>query len=283
MYGNEYMMRRPLGVAVKSLLIANAAVFLVEFLLRPYFVSRGIPGLAYYFGLHSTGSVFRLLWQPVTYLFLHADFWHILFNMLGLFFLGVEVESVLGARRFLQLYFLCGILGGIGWLLLSGHSQAVCIGASGAVLGVAGAFAGMFPQRRITMLVYFVFPVTMTALTMALVFAGFSLLMMVFGRDGGVAHAAHLAGGIAGFIYGKNLRRQGFRRRSTSVRNLSGFFSDLRARYRRSRYRVVSMDDRPVDQRQVDAVLDKIRHHGINSLTGEEKSLLDRASRKNKN
>jgi membrane associated rhomboid family serine protease len=276
MYGNGYMMRRPLGPAVKLLLIINVAVFLVQFLLTPTSFGQFLPA---YFGLHRIGVLHGMLWQPVTYMFLHGGFMHLLVNMLGLYFLGPEVESILGKRRFMQLYLFCGVLGGLGWMVLSGLN-AVCVGASGAVLGIAGTFAGMFPQRRITMLIYFVIPVTMTAITMAMVYAGITLFMLVFGRGGDVAHAAHLFGGLAGFLYGKNLRIGVVRRGSGRGKGLAALFYDLRARYRRGKYRVMTMDPEPVDQRRVNAVLDKISRQGLGSLTRAEKDVLDRASRK---
>ena len=108
------------------------------------------------------------LWRGVTYIFLHGGHWHIIVNMLILFMFGREMEFELGTRRFLSLYLGCGILAGVGWIIISGNSAVYCLGASGAVFGVIGAFAAMFPHRKITLLIFFVLPVTMTARTMAI-------------------------------------------------------------------------------------------------------------------
>ena len=286
MFNSGYF-QRPMGRIVKNLMIVNAAVFVVGFVLdrqSPF----GIGVFSYTFGLSWDGLLHGMFWQPASYMFLHGSLMHLVFNMLGLYFMGTDVEALLGSRRFIVLYLLSGVLGGLGWLLLSAGEGAICVGASAAVFGVVGAFAGMFPNRRITMLVYFVLPVTMTALTLALVFAGISIVMMVLGGDG-VAHSAHLAGLAAGYWYGRNIKLiAGSRRGNVGYGGYGASYgspggkwslSDLKARYRRSRFRVFSKDDAPVDWGRVDAVLDKIRLRGVNSLTREEKDVLDCASR----
>ena len=123
----------------------------------------------------------------------------------------------------------------------------------------------------------------MTALTLALVFVGGSFLMLVLGNDGGVAHAAHLGGAVVGYVYGRSIGGK-----SGYAGGVGGgvwvrskwSLSNLKALYRRSRYKVLSNDDLPsVNWAEVDAILDKIRHRGVNGLTREEKEILDRASR----
>ncbi len=115
----------------------------------------------------------------------------------------------------------------------------------------------------------------MSARTLAIAFGLISLLMLRV-DGGGIAHAAHLAGGLAGYFYGRQLvRRNPFTFKG--IRRLS--ISDIRAWWRRRRYKLMVDDNEPVDWERVDRILDKIRAHGVNSLTVEEKSLLDRASR----
>jgi len=290
MFSSGYF-RRPMGHVIKNLMIINAAVFVIGSVIDHQTMDAvtRVGMFSSTFGLERTGVLHGMIWQPVTYMFLHGSFMHLVFNMLGLYFLGTEVEAALGPRRFIQLYMTCGVLGGIGWLLISSVSGIPCVGASAAVYGVVGAFAGMFPKRRITMLVYFVLPVTMTALTLALVFAGMSMLMMLLGGEG-VAHSAHLVGLAAGYWYGRNGNFSVGSRGSNA--GYGGYnanygsskkkwsLSDLKARYRRSKFRVLPQDDVPVDWGRVNAVLDKIKLRGINSLTTEEKNILDRASRR---
>jgi membrane associated rhomboid family serine protease len=282
-------MRRAIGRGVKQLLIINAAVFVLGFLADPHaaFNPHDIGLLARVFGLERGDVLHGMVWQLVTYMFLHGSLLHIILNMMVLYFLGTDIESALGTKRFVYLYLGCGVLGGIGWLLLSGGGGSTCVGASGAVFGIVGAFAGMFPKRRLTVLVYFVIPVTMTALTLAIVFVVISLVMLFFG-GGEVAHAAHLAGLAGGYYYGKYFAGAvgysggyggGFGG-SFRSQGAKWSWSDLKAKYRRSRYKVMPKNDEvPVDWAEVDAILDKIRFRGVNGLTREEKEVLDRAGR----
>lgn len=227
------------------------------------------------------------LWQPVTYMFLHGGFWHLLLNMLGLFFLGPETERALGSRRFVRLYLACGLLGGLGWLLISGQ-QGICVGASGAVLGILAAFAALFPDRPITLLIFFVLPVTMRARTMALGF-GLVTLLMMFSQPGHVAHAAHLVGGLAGWLYVALV----FNRVGPGIAwDPRRWWHEARWRWERRNFKVVSRSDNlwndpseppadaPPPAEDVDAVLEKISRYGLNSLTDSEREILQRASRR---
>ncbi len=140
------------------------------------------------------------------------------------------------------------------------------------------AFAALFPHRKITLLLFFVFPVTTSARTLAIVFGVGSLLMLRI-DGGGVAHAAHLAGGIAGYLYGRQI--VGDVQYGPGGHN-GWSLSSLKAWFRRRRYTVISDAQEPLDWDDVDAVLDKIRLQGVNSLTRKEKDLLDRASRESR-
>ena len=226
------------------------------------------------FGLSRTGIRMGRIWQLATYVFLHGGLFHLLINMLVLYMFGREMEQVLGQWRLVWLYAGCGVVGGLGWLLLSGSAPALCIGASGAVFGITGAFAALFPDRRITLLVLFVLPVTMTARTMAIVFGLATVAFLVIG-EGNIAHAAHLAGGVAGYAYGLRLLRQGFTEQSgpfgwrrsagtpTSSRTIEAWFRE---------------EDMP-DRDEIDRILEKVSSEGLASLSGREKKMLDRASR----
>jgi len=266
-----HLASRGIGSMTKALLIITVGVFVLVW---------STPGGAFerVFGLSRIGLAEGKLWQVVSYMFLHGSFMHLLGNMLGLYFFGTELEQRLGSRRFLLLYLGCGLLGGLGWLMLSGRGGGVCIGASGAVLGMVGTFAALYPRRQLTLLVFYVLPVTLTARTLALVIGGISLLFL--GSDaGGIAHAAHLAGGIAGYVYGLHLSDHGL---GGVNWRLDRMLSDWMARRRRTRFRVVSKStvDEPVDWQAVDRILVKVRATGMQSLTAAERDLLDRASRK---
>jgi membrane associated rhomboid family serine protease len=264
--------------AVAVLLLVTCLAFLLQ-----AWAERFIgPGVRPLFALSSWGLLRGMIWQPLTYLLLHGGFGHLLFNMLGLFFLGPEAERELGTRRFVTLYLMAGVLGGLGWILFdalqgwaAGGPPGFCIGASGAVLGVVGAFAALFPERRITLLLFFVLPVSMTARTMGIGFAAISLYIMLLGDRGGVAHAAHLFGLLAGYLYG---RRQRFRPapapRSPSTARGRWF----RAGGRGPADVLPFPTAQPPDAAEVDRILDKISTRGMGSLTARERETLDRAS-----
>lgn len=264
--------------AVTIILIVTVAAFVVQLLAVNVFRWSGVEDI---FGLSEAGVVHGRIWQFVTYIFLHSrvNLLHILFNMLGLCFMGPEVERALGTRRFLLLYLVCGILGGAGWLLLSFKAGGLCIGASGAVFGILGAFAALYPHRSITLLLFFVLPVTMKARVLAIVFGLVSLVMMFVYEAGGVAHSAHLAGGLAGYLYAARLARtQAFglydRYADDDNSGWRGWLRGLGARMRAARRGRLEPD--PVE---VDRILEKVAESGLNSLTRRERDTLDRASR----
>jgi membrane associated rhomboid family serine protease len=282
-FGGGGMTPGGIGPLTRRLLFITVGIFVVQFLLWP---RTGVAdtSVGRVFGLSWHGVRTGMLWQLVTYSFLHGDFWHLFGNMLGLYFFGTEIEQRLGSRRFLLLYLGCGVLGGAGWLLLSAGAGAICIGASASVFGVLGTFAAFYPNRQITLLLFFVLPVTLTARTLILIAGGVSLLLLR-SDAGGIAHAAHLAGGAAGYIYGLRMANDGAYGGRWSldraVWQLSRLFADWRAHLRRGRFRVMQdeADDAPVDWQEVDRILLKVRALGMGALTKRERDVLDRASR----
>lgn len=276
-YRNSYSFASGLTPAVRYLLIGTVAAFLVQGM------ADRLTGGAFtaVFSLSLSGFLSLMLWQPVTYLFLHGGFWHLILNMLGLFFFGPETERAIGMRRFLVLYFACGILAGVGWVLISGAPASHCLGASGAIFGVLGAFAGLFPQKPVTLLVFFVIPVSLRARTLALILGLFSLLAII-SQPGQIAYAAHLVGGLAGYLYGANAGRGVW---SLDPRR---WWSDLRWRWQRRKFKVLRGSGRdwetetaaPPSSQEVDEVLAKISKWGLARLTPRDRDILARASRK---
>jgi membrane associated rhomboid family serine protease len=191
--------------AVKALIAINVLVF----------VLMGVsPGLAdfvdSFFGLSGRGVAKGMIWQFVTYQFVHAGFFHLLVNMLGLWFAGNILERIFGPRRFVIFYLLCGIAGGLLQIVLSPWLSVV-VGASGAVCGLVAAFSTMFPQMPVTALLFFVIPVRMRAMWLGIIVAGVSLFLLITGWFGDIGNAAHLGGAIAGFGLVKyNRRRERF-------------------------------------------------------------------------
>jgi membrane associated rhomboid family serine protease len=218
------------------------------------------------------------VWQLATYLFVHGGLWHLLMNMLWLLVFGPDTERTLGSGRFLRLYAVCGLIAGLGWIAITALPRGVparCVGASGAVFGILGAYAALFPDRPVTLLLFFVFPVTLRARTLALL-AGAVAFVSLLGNPGGIAHAAHLAGGVAGAAYGLRARRRALH---------LGFAGGQPAAARRHRVawwrwpRRPAEPDIPPTVEEVDRILDKVGERGLRSLTREERRTLESASR----
>ena len=192
--------------ATVVLIIINALVFIVQVgVLRTTFVNQ-------YLALSLDGLYHGRVWQFFTYQFLHSTPWpwHLLLNCWALFVFGREVERSLGTRRFLVLYFVSGIVGGLFQefvaLIWPQYFGSAVVGASAGIFGVVSAFAMLFPERQLTMLLLFVIPVNMRAKYLLLI----NLLITALGISvpqsqllqkllgGHVAHAAHFGGMLAG-------------------------------------------------------------------------------------
>lgn len=188
-------MQNRLTDVVKNLLIINVLVFLCAHVLPS---KDFIPDLAFY---HNRFDEFKP-YQIVTYMFDHAGFRHLIFNMLGLFFLGPFVEKFLGAKRFLILYLTCGFVAlasHYAWqtyLLKNGIAVGPVVGASGCVYGVLIAFAVLFPNVKLMLLFP---PIPIKARYLAIGLIALDIFQQVANRPGdNVAHIAHLGGAFTG-------------------------------------------------------------------------------------
>ena len=241
------------------------------------------------------------VWTFVTHLFVHGSVFHLVGNLLGIFFVGRSLQSLLGARHFLYIYFLSGFAGGAlqlgaNWLMHADPATPI-IGASGAGFGIFLGLAVMLPQEVVTALVYFVIPVRIKMWNLArialLLTVAFGVWEFIAARNGDseavqVAHFAHLGGALMGWYlvsllgYGgpamsyEKLWNEGESRRQN--REMAGV---------KQRRRVVDLDEpdtfivppantREFIEREIDPILDKIAAHGIGSLTDEERLVLER-------
>ena len=189
---------------VANLLIINILVFLAEILL-PGRISNALLE----FGALSfwKGGDFHI-WQPLTYMFLHANFGHIFFNMFALWMFGRTLEYELGSKRFLTYYMVCGVGAGVlqllvGWLEYRYGNVGMMalmvptVGASGAVFGLLLAFGVMHPNAVIMLLIP---PIPMKAKWFVVVYGVIELFFGISGRMDGVAHFAHVGGMLWGFL-----------------------------------------------------------------------------------
>lgn len=218
------MSRMMRASVVKTLIFVNVGVYILELVARATGNFELVLGL---FGMvpeFITSKFF--LWQFLTAMFLHSDFFHILFNMLGLFFFGPDLEWMWGSKRFLGVYMIIGVLANLFAYLLNVHSTGVTLGASGAIFAVLGAYAAMYPDRQ---LIFMIFPIK--AKWLVLFYFIFSLLGTAgLEGNGGTAYAVHLAGIVLGVLYVK-LRWEAV---SSFFRNL---VPGIRLWYLRRKYR----------------------------------------------
>ena len=268
---------------VKGLIIANIGVFILQ----------GALGVLFTMNYLAFTPAFILFkpWTVITYMFAHGGFWHIAMNMLALFFFGPPLEARWGSREFLKFYLICG-LGGAALSFLFAYGSPI-IGASAAVYGIMLAFAMNWPDAPIY--IYAIFPVK--AKYLVGVMGMLSFFAMFQGGGDNIAHAAHLGGFAAGFLYLK-------------FSGPTGPISRLKKSFSRRRMKVVNVDEHrapaatglgyrapgttgtaPPRRRgataeeekllnELDRVLEKISTQGMSSLTAAERKLLDEVSRR---
>ena len=198
---------------IKKLMILMGAMFLLQELVSGMIVIflGLVPGLVWhkYF-----------LWQLGTYIFLHGDLSHILFNLLALWMFGGELETSWGSKKFLVYFFFCGVGAAmvtvVCTLLFTPEYQSIpVIGASGAIYGLLLAFGWLFPNRQIYL--YFLFPIP--AKYFVIIFGFLEFFYFSRGGGGGISHLTHLGGLLFGMIYmaypavRQRIRREYYRRK----------------------------------------------------------------------
>lgn len=252
---------------VKFLITANLVVFGIEMLC--YALPRETNAYYYlmeYFTLQPD-RVFQnfWIWQLVTSAFMHDlhDIFHILFNLLTLFFFGNIVENYYGTKRFLIFYFLAAVFASLVYSIFHFFigPKTYMLGASGAIMGVLVASACLVPQA--TVFFYFFFPMKLSTLIWILV--GIDIYTVAMPR-GGVAATAHLGGALFGYLY--YLLSDRIYRYWLSVKKR------MEEEYRKEKEKVYKSD-----RQQVDKILEKIHDHGIQSLSAQEKEILQNASK----
>ena len=277
---------------IKMLLISNTAVFVLMWFFGAFHIGEISVSyeLTKLLGLMPWGHGF-LPWQLITYQFVHADFWHLFFNMVfGLWMFGMEVEHVWGPKIFLIYYLSCGVAAGLSQLILSPIFEPALgptVGASGAIYGVMIAFAAMFPDRYIFL--YFLIPVKVKYFVIILIVFG----VMSVGGQGNVANLAHLGGAVAGYLYILYDRRHLTRGKSRGTfqswmasapwshpTSSSGDVVDAKV-FDINESKSFEPKEQPVDlQKRIDEILDKISRSGYQSLSEEEKKILFEASKR---
>ena len=251
-------------IVLLTLISANLAVFAAQLLLetdQPGFVRD-------YLGISDHGVRDAYAWQFVTAMFLHNGPWHLLGNMLVLYFLGRDLELILGQRHFLYLY-LAGAIGGeLGHLFLM-PPDTVLLGASGGVAAVVVAYATLLPDLELTGTRFFMVPLHLKAKHLAYGVIALGLVLVCVERTGTVSHSAYLGGCAAGWLYAHLL---GFGQPS--------FLQRFLRQHRAKAERYEQMSIAQLMSEEIDPLLEKISRRGLMSLTRNERRSLLKAREK---
>lgn len=302
----------------KNLLIINVLAYALMWVLQTITAHSATPiDLNDWFGLHFFLASDFQLYQLVTYMFMHGGWMHLFFNMFALWMFGCVIENVLGSKRFLFYYILCGVGAGLVQEAAQFVNYAVeglaayntvnmqgmmvpmdaylnrwtTVGASGSIYAILLAFGMIFPENRIFI---FPLPVPIKAKWFVLIYAAVELYSAISTTNDGVAHIAHLGGMVFGFFllrywkkhpavyYGSSRGSDIFSKMKRKWESRSG--KDNTTGYSSTTSSSADMNwDRASQasnrQREIDIILDKIRKSGYDSLTKEEKQKLFDQSR----
>lgn len=287
LYYRDYLRdesKRPSGPrnwsVVTRLLLINVLVFVANNLIfsNP---NRRIFGLS----IDSLTSLY--LWTPITYQFLHASLWHLLSNMIGLYFLGNMLLSLVSPRQVVSIYLVGGLAGGAFQLIWNYFTATdpLIIGASASVLAIVFAVVALIPHQRIQLLLFFLIPINLSMRQIGwfiLIISGITLFSptLLSGKEA-VAAMAHF-GGIA---WGWSYIRFGWYKSYRGSR-LQVLKNPLGSRRRRRAEPTVSRaastpasNSSSFASKDIDLILDKINEQGFQSLTDEERAALEQGSR----
>lgn len=273
---------------VIKLIIATVSIFVLQQIMNVFFPAVGVREnrlMSDWFAL--SGLNFRELkiWTIISYSFLHStsSFFHIIGNMLGLFFIGRIIEPLIGKDRFLGLYLGGALTGGLTYLFFHFTSSAPVIGASASVMTILTLFCLLYPERPITLLLFFILPITVKPKWVFWASLAVSIGGVLFYELPGqsyVAHSAHLGGMLAGIFYFRYVHNRPnpffFASRKRTTIEQPTWFKREKMRGSPINYKV-NRSDRDSLQQEVDHILDKINTTGFGSLTDGEKRTLDRA------
>jgi membrane associated rhomboid family serine protease len=299
-YSRDYMREEPRKRGgdwsiVTWLLVINIAIYVVDLLLS--------SKLQDWFGLSLANLGSGMIWTPLTYQFVHSSPMHIIFNMIGLFFFGRNLLMIAGPKHVLRIYLLGGLFGGalqLLWSLLMSDGAHI-VGASGSVLALLFAVVTLMPNQPHRLIFP---PVTITPKLIAILIIGINCLTLLLSiaapnpNQPETAVMAHFGGMLVGWLYVKKgfhlaaSRRSGSarpRKRSRS-RQVPGAIPEEAGRGEK-KFGFVTIrrvdEEEPGEKKpkpfvtdEIDAILDKINEKGFQSLTREEKKLLDKSSKK---
>ncbi len=277
---------------VRKLIIINVAVFAFTLILNffAFLYNTSAQELLIYFELPSWAGVFlKRPWTLFTYMFLHAGIWHLVFNMLFLYFIGRILEDFVSNKKFYTVFFGGGLLGGILYLIAYNTFPAFTsmdhwvpmLGASGAVTAVIVAAATLVPNYEI----YLYGLIRMRLVWLAIILVAMDVAFFPNGNSGG--RLAHLGGALFGFLYIQYIRggirfdlsflnriRNPFKPRMTIIDERKIRNERKGKKWKAGR----KSDSKRPNQDEIDSILDKINQSGYSSLSKDEKDILFKAS-----
>lgn len=287
---------------VNRLLVINVAVYLLISIAGIFTFLFGYIGLAESVGNNilalpaAPGKLLWRFWTPITYMFTHFGFWHLLGNMLWLYFMGQMFLMVFDNKQLFGTYILGGLSGALLFILSYNLfpifsktvEVATCVGASAAVTAIVIAICVMRPNMEIR--IFGIIPMTLKWL--GILYVVFDVLQITGDNSGG--HIAHLGGAIFGALFawqysnGKDLTK-GFNNLMDKIvtllpsANQSGKKRKMRVVYNDTNHSASNSDFNRTsaeNQKRMDEILDKISQSGYQSLTKEEKEFLFKMGRK---
>lgn len=273
----KYQLR--VGGFIIQIIFACIVLFILANILNSFFLTdANSENLLIKYTSLSGEVIFNLkhFWVWITHIFLHLSFFHLLFNMLNLYWFGMIVEDLIGTKHLKIIFFLSGIIGGIFFLISAhvfpwyAHTKLSAYGASGSVMGLIFAAAAISPNYKMRLILIGDVSIKYIALTFVLL--DFIFLTQV---DNSGGHAAHIGGAFFGYIYILLLRNgvdltSIFTRKSSGIKRAKGKTRMLTGLSRQS--------VKEKKEYNLDRILEKIKQKGIKSLTTDEKSFLDNHS-----
>jgi membrane associated rhomboid family serine protease len=292
--------KTPLGWVI----FANISIFILQQLqvgFHPVSVGGNLAPSMGFEGAHLSSP---RIWTLFTHQFVHVNLMHLLVNLLMIWFTGRRIQGALGARAFLSIYLLGGIVGALLHTLaclIIGEDFYLC-GASGSAYALLIAYAVLSPDERIFVLLFFIIPVSFTARTLAiglvvfefatgsldLIFSSFDTRMPLLGfLVHEIAHFAHLGGALLGYLY---MRKAGYGRpheildrfKSKSNQGEKHALQLIRNQRTNNTPKAQSQQTTAANfiSSEIDPILDKINEQGFQSLTAKERSILEEGQKK---
>ena len=291
----------------KNLIIINGIFFLALIVGERWSID-----LNHLLGLHFIMAPNFNPLQLLTYMFMHANISHIVFNMFSLWMFGRIIESVLGGKKFILFYIVCGVIAGLSQelvQLISYYAQGLdnyemvnlgismipmsqylstwtTIGASGCCYGILIAYGMLFPNERVLLLIP---PIPMKAKYMVVGFIALELIVALGASGDSIAHFAHLGGAAAGWFLIKLYKKQeqrhssGFTtweeyepKKKNVAKKIYSFFHHKKSINKQNRTSAPPKKEEEVSVEELNRILKKIKHSGYESLTPDEKEILFR-------